>query len=72
MENCSCVKVDAKTFDWIYFWAGVSWFIAGYFCMKCVVKGGEYYEHAQKLDGDCCCGRGEVKEEENNDTKDKQ
>jgi hypothetical protein len=65
MENCTCVKVDAKTFDWIYFWAGVGWFITGYFCAKCVVQGGEYYEHAKKLDAE-----GEVKEEDNNDTKD--
>ena len=68
MENCSWVKVDAKTFDWIYFWAGVSWFITGYFCMKCVVKGGEYYEHGKNLEEK----EGEVKVEDNNDTKDKQ
>jgi hypothetical protein len=63
MENCTCVNVDAKTFDWIYFWAGVGWFITGYFCAKCVVIGGEYYEHGKNL---------AEKEEENNLTKDKQ
>ena len=35
MPPADCVSLDVKTFDWIYFYAGISWFLMGYYLMKC-------------------------------------
>ena len=44
MNTSNCYVIDVETFDWIYWWAGVAWFLTGYFCAKCVVKTGEYID----------------------------
>tara|TARA_R110000744_G_scaffold120570_5_gene224613 strand:+ start:665 stop:889 length:225 start_codon:yes stop_codon:yes gene_type:complete len=35
IKYADCVSLDVKTFDWIYFYAGISWFLMGYYLMKC-------------------------------------
>ena len=35
MNTTNCVIVDATIFSWYYFFAGMNWFLVGYYCMKC-------------------------------------
>lgn len=30
-----CVIIDAEVWNWYYFFAGMSWWLMGYYCMKC-------------------------------------
>ena len=34
MNSTNCVIVDASVFNWVYFLAGMNWFLIGYYCMK--------------------------------------
>ena len=30
-----CEIIDAEVWNWYYFFAGMSWWLMGYYCMKC-------------------------------------
>ena len=35
IDSNNCVILDIDTFNWLYFYAGMSWFLFGYYLMKC-------------------------------------
>ena len=35
IDSNNCVILDIDTFNWLYFYAGLSWFLFGYYLMKC-------------------------------------
>ena len=35
INKTNCVIVEVSEFEWIYFFAGMTWWLMGFYCMKC-------------------------------------